>query len=126
MLAEAEGKDPEALLRDGARRVSAAMLEKQGMINLLLIEQVEFSGRHVLQLFDEIFPPLFLFAQKLQQGSDVFKPYPPLLILRAYVGLILSSALFDVILADTPVAGGHQESLDHLMDIFMHGVLEPE
>lgn len=44
-------------------------------------------------------------------------------ILRGYLGLIFSHALVDMLLAETPIAA-EVGTLDKLMDIFLHGVLE--
>ena len=44
-------------------------------------------------------------------------------ILRGYLGLIFSHALVDMLLAETPIAA-EVGTLDELMDIFLHGVLE--
>lgn len=122
LLAEAEGLTAEALLRDGARRLAAVVGPDTRLLNLMFIEQVEFGGRHIPQLFDDLFPLVQAFAQELVRAHGDLRPLPPLAIVRGYFGLIFSHALLELLLADTPIAGD-KEIMDQLMDIFLHGVL---
>jgi AcrR family transcriptional regulator len=122
LLVEAEGRTAEELLRDGARRMAAVLGPDRRLLNLMFIEQVEFGGRHIPQLFDELFPPARAFARKVVQAGRGLRPLPPLAILRGYFGLIFSYAMLELLLADTPIKGDG-EVVDQLMDIFLHGVL---
>jgi AcrR family transcriptional regulator len=122
LLAETEGWTAEELLRDGAHRMTAALGPGTRLLNLVFIEQVEFGGRHIPQLFEELFTPAQAFVQKLVQAGGGLRPFPPLAILRGYLGLIFSHTMLEILLADTPISGD-TEIVDQLMDIFLHGVL---
>ena len=123
LLEKARVQTPEALFRDGARRMVAAARGDKKLLNLLFIEQVEFKGKHVPLLFDALFPKALTYTQQLMRQSAGMKPESPVIIMRAFFGLVFSHILFELILADTPVAGD-EGALDQLMDIFFHGVLE--
>lgn len=123
LLAEVEGRDAENLLREGARRILGVLEKDQSLLRLVFIELVEFDGQHVPALFEHLFPNVQAFVQKLLAMPGKFKPYAPMTLARAYVGMVLSQAMIDLLLRDLPLPeeGG---SLDDIMDIFMHGALQ--
>ena len=122
LLQEAEGRTAEELIRDGAHRMAAAMGENQAVLRLVFVEMVEFDGRHIAQLFDDLFPGAAAFIQRLAQVPGNLRPHSPTAILRGFFGLLFSHVVLEMLLVNTPLGNGEQ-ILDELLDIFLHGVL---
>jgi AcrR family transcriptional regulator len=123
-LQAAQGDTIEALTRDAARRMTAKLDKKPEFLNLIFIELVEFKGKHVTQLFQTFFPPLMEFAQRFEQVDGRLRSDLPLpVMLRSFIGLFFSYAMTELLIGSQLPAEAHVNSLDHFVDIYLHGVL---
>jgi AcrR family transcriptional regulator len=77
--------------------------------NLMLIELVEFKGRHLTELFENIL-------------RDLPSPAP----WRAFLSMVVSYHLTRLLLANTLPPGTQQISPDAFIDLFLHETLKPE
>jgi AcrR family transcriptional regulator len=78
-------------------------------LNLMLIELVEFKGRHLPELFEN-------------NLRDLPSPAP----WRAFLSMVVSYHLTRLLLANTMPPGAQQISPDAFIDIFLIGILKPE
>jgi AcrR family transcriptional regulator len=127
VLQQARGETAEDLLRDGAHHLIEALGRDQRLLRLMFVEMVEFDGVHLGELYQQLFPQITLFMDRLGRARGRVKPYPPMAVVRAYFGLIFSYAMFELTLAGSPAAGD-RATLDRLIDILCYGLLadEPE
>lgn len=77
--------------------------------NLMLIELVEFKGRHLPELFENLL-------------RDLPSPAP----WRAFLSMVVSYHLTRLLLASTLPPGTEQISPDAFIDLFLHETLKPE
>jgi AcrR family transcriptional regulator len=122
VLQAAQGETVEALLRDGAHQLVQALGRDQRFLRLMFVEMVEFDGVHLGELYAQLFPQVALFMERLGRARGRLAPHPPAAVVRAYFGLVFSYAIFEMTLAETPIAGD-PETLDRLVDILCHGLL---
>lgn len=123
-LNAAQGDTAEALLRDAAAQLLAAMGSRPDGLRLLFVEIVEFDGQHFAQLFDELFPQLAQFAQRFAQAGDALRPIPLPTLLRAFVGFFFAYFMTEWLMGDQFAALTSQSALDDFVDIYLHGVLQ--
>jgi AcrR family transcriptional regulator len=117
----AEGATAEDLVRDAARRILATWGEHSDLVRLHSIEQVEFQGQHLPQLFESTVAQITQVAQKSSATRDI----PIDLLVRAFFGLFfayLASEQFTR--AALPIDLG-QNAVDFFADTYLQGLLGP-
>ncbi|MBN1303978.1 MAG: TetR/AcrR family transcriptional regulator [Anaerolineales bacterium] len=121
----AEGEDIEEFTRNAMRLIVEEMGDNPYYVNLMLIEIVEFKGKHGAKLLDELTPKVFPLFEKLVKTRKNFRVTNPALLLRAFFGLILSYFLTEMIIRDSVVSSlMPKNAAEAYMDIFLHGVLK--
>jgi len=124
---EAAGGDSiEAAVRDAAMRLSATLRGRPEFINLMLIEVVEMHGEDLPALFDILLPRLSAAMQRLIAAGSGLRDLPPPVVMRAFVGMFFSYVITEQMLSPEALAAFPPDTLDHFVDIFLHGVLEPD
>jgi AcrR family transcriptional regulator len=123
-LVAAHGDTVEALVRDAATRMIAILEQRQEILNLVLIELVEFDGRHAPQLFEKFFPPLMSFMQRVIQAGGSLRPNPPPIILRAFLGLFFSYFVTERFIGGQLSTELREGAFDHFVDMYLHGIVE--
>jgi AcrR family transcriptional regulator len=122
-LEAARGDTVEALVRDAARGMIDTLDRRPLFLNLIFIEVVEFKSKHVPQLFELFFPQLLGFAQRFQQVQGTLRDLPLPVILRSFIGLFFSYVITDLLIGSQLPAAAKTNSLDHFVDIYLHGIL---
>ena len=64
----------------------------------MLIEIVEFKGRHVPQLFEKVFPLVMPVAQRIAGLEGNRREIPPFVLARAFLGMFFSYYITEMIL----------------------------
>jgi len=100
---------------DFDQKTARILLDQLGQrsesLNLLLIEFVEFQGKHLPELCE---------AGITSQNIPPLKPW------RAFLGMFVSYQITRLLLASTMPTSAQQISPDAFIDIFLHGILKPE
>jgi len=122
-LNAAEGQNIESFVRDAATKVVEVVQVRPDFLNLMFIELVEFNAQHVPDLFDTFFPQALTFVQRFFDGHQELRPIPIPVLLRAFLGLFFSYVITDVLMGDRMPTDMEKSSLDHFVDIFLHGIL---
>lgn len=132
-LVDATGDTSEALLRDGARRLGAAMNAYGDSLPLLFIDVLEFDGRNVASLATEAVPALLTFSERVMdsaQGKHRFRDIRPDVMARAFLGLFISyfmvNRLYGGIFRQFPTLTTDAAVVDDFLEIYLHGVLRSE
>ena len=123
-LQAASGETVEELVRDAATRMIAALGQSQDMVGLMFIEQIEFSGQHIPQMFKTFYPGLKEFVQRLNEVRGPLRPLPLPVVLRAFIGLFYSYYMTERLIAErmSPAHPYHND-FDYFVEIYLHGVL---
>jgi AcrR family transcriptional regulator len=123
-LQSANGETVEDLLSDAAARMIEALGQSQDMIGLILIEQVEFNGKHIAQLIKQYYPGLREFVERLNQVRGPLRPLPKPVLLRAFIGLFISYYMTErLIVEQHPPKHPHHNDFAYFVEIFLHGAL---
>jgi len=122
-LNAAEGQDIESFIRDAARKMVEIVRDRPDFLNLMFIELVEFNAQHVPQMYQTFFPQALAFVQRFFDGRQELRPIPIPVLLRAYLGLFFSYVITDLLLGNLMPAEMEKNTLDHFVDIFLHGIL---
>jgi len=118
------GDSVEELVTDAATRMIAALGQSQDMVGLLLIEQVEFNGKHIAQLLKQYYPGLKEFVERLNLVRGPLRPIPMPVLLRAFIGLFFSYYMTERLIVERqPLKHPHHDDFAYFVQIFLHGVL---
>ncbi len=123
-LQAASGETVEDLVSDAAARLIAALGQSQDMIGLLLIEQVEFNGKHISHMIKQYYPGLKEFVERLNQVRGPLRPLPKPVLLRVFFGLFFSYYMTErLIVKQQPPKHPHHDDFAYFVEVFLHGVL---
>jgi AcrR family transcriptional regulator len=116
--------DMEAFVRQAARAMVAELGKRPDFIKLMLIEMVEFNGRNVPNMLEQVLPQVLPLIGKF--NTQNLRSIPPFVLFRAFLGLFFSFYMTELMLANAPAALMSDNALDHFVEIFLHGVLIPK
>jgi AcrR family transcriptional regulator len=122
-LNAAEGQDIESFVRDAATKVVDVVKDRPDFLNLMFIELVEFNAQHMPELFQTFFPQALTFVQHFLDGHQELRPFPIPVVLRAFLGLFFSYVITEILMGDLMPKDMEKSTLDHFVDIFLHGIL---
>jgi AcrR family transcriptional regulator len=123
LLNSAEGETIEAFARNAAHTLIAELGHHPEFLNLLLIEIVEFKGKHVPLVFEKMLPMILQLVQRLSNLQGNMREIPQLVLARAFLGMFFSYFITETLLNRTAFAEMQTNALDHFVDIFLHGIL---
>jgi AcrR family transcriptional regulator len=122
-LGKARGDSLEAFLSDAALQMQISLGRRPDFLKLMFIELVEFNGRHMPQLFDEIFPQVVGLLPPFLEAAGPLRPIPLPVVFRAFLGLFFSYFITELLLTDKMKESFPPDTLSQFVDIFMHGIL---
>jgi AcrR family transcriptional regulator len=125
-IQQATGENVEGILSDAMRRMVSALESRPEFLKLVFIEIVELNGMHANQLFIILFPQLQHIAERIyDQHHSRLRSIPLSIFIRSFIGLFFSYFLTELLFARLAPADFNQNAVDHLLDIYLHGVLKP-
>ncbi len=122
-LKDAPADTIEQFISEAARRLVVALERRPGFLNLIFIELVEFEGKQMPVVFDSVLPDLEEILQRFQAASSALRPIPVPILLRAFIGLFFSYAITEMTLGPLDIPDFRENTLESLVDIYLHGVL---
>lgn len=123
-LGEVEGETAEELIRSATHGIVGQMESHPKLLNLFFIEMIELEGRHLPALITLFAPSVFTFLQKVYRHAGNLRPESPILLFRGFVGVILGYWFTHHLLPPQLANFGAIGTLDDLITIYLHGVLQ--
>ncbi|MBX3037563.1 MAG: TetR/AcrR family transcriptional regulator [Anaerolineales bacterium] len=126
-IIEAEGETVEEFLHNAAQIVMKELKSQPYYIKLMLIEIVEFNGKHGSMLIKEIAPKALPIFEKIVKSRKNLRVTNPALLLRSFIGMILSYMITDIIISNSILQKlMPKNAMENYVDIYLHGILKPE
>ncbi|GAB4466117.1 MAG: TetR/AcrR family transcriptional regulator [Anaerolineales bacterium] len=126
LVMEAPGETAEEFLRNAFKVTVTELGSNPIYIKLMLIEMVEFNGRHGAVMLKEIAPkvlPVFEQMVKVRKGLRISNPA---MFLRSFFGMIISYFITEMVISNSVIGKlMPKDSADAYVDIFLHGILKP-
>ena len=123
----AEGDTVEEFLHNVAQIVMKELKSQPYYIKLMLIEIVEFNGKHGATLIKEITPKALPIFEKIVKSRKNLRVTNPALLLRSFIGMLLSFMITDIIISNSILQKLMPKNvMDNYVDIYLHGILKPE
>lgn len=123
-LENVEGETIEAFLTNAAQQFLSALTERPTLLNIFMIELLEFEGAHLPELFTVLWPKVQLFTERLVTLDTRLRPLPPLTVVRLFLGTVVGFYITGGILSKLPLPQGQQiGTVDDLVTVLLHGLL---
>jgi AcrR family transcriptional regulator len=125
ILLAATGETTEEFIRSAGGTLVRELEQRPDTLKLMFIEIVEFNGQNMPLLFDAMFPQLEPLTQRFQFSADSLRNVPPLVMVRAFIGLFFSYFITDYLIGSNMPAQMQTDAFDYFVDIYLHGILTP-
>jgi len=121
----AEGDTAEELIRNAARALVTELGSRPELLKLIFIELVEFDGKHISGLINEIAPRIFPMFEKMVQIRKNVRKIPLPVLVRSFLGMFFAFYMTELLIKDSVVGKlMPKNSFDLFVDIYLHGVIK--
>ena len=121
----AEGEDLEKFFRNAFHIIITEFGERPEFVNLMLIELVEFKGKHGSVILREILPKILPVFEKVIKSRKNLRVKNPALLMRSFIGMVVSYLITQMIISNSVMSKLlPSSSEDAYVDIFLHGILK--
>ena len=124
VLAATPGSSMDEFLNNTVAAIAVELNQHPDFLKLVFIELSEFKGRHAPHLFQTIFPLFAPLFQRFNGAGGQLRDLPSEAIGLAFMGLLFSYYL--TCSAGIHNTAAHPITPEHFIDIFLHGILNPE
>ncbi len=118
----AEGDDIETFVHNTGRAIVGELSENSDYVNLLFIEILEFRGKHMADIFQDIFPQVLPLLGRFQ--TENVRSIPPMMLMRIFIGTFIAYYLTELSFGESVMPNMQEEAMEHFVDVFLHGVLK--
>lgn len=125
ILQNTPGESMEHLAQNAASTMMAELGKRPGFIKLGFIELSEFKGKHISTIFQIIFPEIYPLFQRLQEQESELRDIPLQIIFLSFLGTFFSYFMITNLVIPTGGIEPEDVGLEQFIDIFLHGVLDP-
>ena len=121
----AEGNNLGEFFKNAFHLIISELGERPEFVNLMLIELVEFKGKHGAVLLREIAPKMLpVFERVIKSRKDLRVSSPPLLM-RSFIGMVVSYLITEMIISNSVMSKLMPKNTEAAyIDIFLHGILK--
>ncbi len=127
LVLEAKGDNVEEFLKNAMRVAMTELGKEPYYIKLMMIELVEFNGKHGAALIKEIGPKVLPVFEQIIKARKNLRVTNPAMLMRIFFGMVLSYFMTDMIMSNSMVGKLMPKNpMDVYADAILHGVLKPE
>jgi AcrR family transcriptional regulator len=126
LLQNAEGDTIAEFLDHAADSLIKELGERKDLLNLMFIELVEFKATHLIDIFNAIQPEFVKLAIVFNQKTGKLRSIPAPILARSFAGLFISYYVTGRFMPEPLLRSMGNDSLKTFVDIYLHGILEPE
>ena len=125
LVLEAQGENVEDLLKNAMQTAITEFGREPYYIKLMMIELVEFNGKHGALLLKEIAPKVLPVFEKIVKTRKNLRVTNPAMLMRIFFGMVLSYFMTDMIMSNSMVGVLMPKNpMDIYVDVILHGVLK--
>ena len=122
-----EAENLEEFLRSAMRIVIKELGSEPYYMKLLLVELIEFNGRHGASLLKLIVPEILPVFERLIKSRKNLRVTNPAMLMRSFFGMVLSYFLTGMLISDSIIEKLMPKNpADIYIDIFLQGILKSE
>lgn len=121
----AEGETLEEFFKNAFNIIISELGGHPEFLNLMLIELVEFKGKHGSMMLREIAPKVLPIFERVIKSRKDLRVTNPALLMRSFIGTVVSYLITEMIIANSVISKLlPKNNRDAYVDIFLHGILK--
>lgn len=121
----AEGVRLEEFFKNAFHIIISEMSERPEFVNLMLIELVEFKGKHGAVMLREIAPKVLPIFERVIKSRKDLRMTNPAVLMRSFIGMVVSYLITDMVIANSVISKLMPKNVsDAYVDIYLHGILK--
>ena len=121
----AKGETVDDFFKNAFHIIISELGKRPEFINLMLIELVEFKGKHGSVILKEIAPKILPVFERVIKARKNLRVTTPAVLLRSFIGLVISYLLTDMVIANSVIGRLMPKNIsDAYVDIYLHGILK--
>jgi AcrR family transcriptional regulator len=125
LVLEAEGETSEDFLRNAFTIVVSELKKEPIFIQIMLVELVEFKGKHGAGMLKEIAPKVLPVFEKMLKVRKGLRISNPAIFLRSFFGMIISYFITEMVTANSVLSKlMPKDAAEVYLDIYLHGILK--
>jgi AcrR family transcriptional regulator len=125
ILDTSEGENLEGFLKNAMDVILRELGSEPHYMKLMLIELVEFNGKHGASLLKVLAPEVLPVFEKLVRSRKDLRITNPAILMRSFIGMILSYFITGMLISDSMVEKLMPKNpADTYVDIMLHGILK--
>jgi AcrR family transcriptional regulator len=124
LVLEAQGNTADEFLRSAFKIAVTELGKDPAYMKIMLIEMVEFNGKHGAAMLKEIAPKVLpVFEQTLKVRKEL-RVSNPAMFLRSFFGMIISYFITEMITTNSVLSNlMPKDAMEIYIDIYLHGIL---
>jgi AcrR family transcriptional regulator len=124
-ILEAEGENLEDFFKNAFHIIISELGARPEFVNLMLIELVEFKGKHGAIMLREIAPKILPIFERVIKGRKGLRVTNPAVLMRSFIGSIVSFLITEMVISNSVISKLMPKNVpDAYVDIFLHGILK--
>jgi AcrR family transcriptional regulator len=127
IILAAEGETTEQFLHNAVTVTMKELKSQPFYIKLMLIEFVEFNGKHGAAMLKQIAPKVLPVFERMVKARKDLRITNPAVLMRSFFGMILSYFVTEMIISNSIVSRLlPKNSTEAYVDVFLYGILKSE
>jgi AcrR family transcriptional regulator len=124
-ILEAEGDTLDEFFKHAFHLIISELGERPEFVNLMLIELVEFKGKHGSVMLREIAPKMLPVFERVIKSRKDLRVTNPAMLMRSFIGMVLSYLLTEMVISNSVISKLMPKNTEAAyVDIFLHGILK--
>ena len=125
LVLEAQGETAEDFLRNAFKIAVTELSNEPAYIKIMLIEMVEFGGKHGAPMLKEIAPKVLPVFEQMLKVRKELRISNPAMFLRSFFGMIISYFITEMVTANSVISRlMPKDAADVYIDTYLHGILQ--
>ena len=124
-IVAAAGNTLEDFFKNAFGLIISELKQRPEFINLMLIELVEFKGKHGSVMLREIAPKILPIFERVIKGRKGLRVTNPAVLMRSFIGSVVSYLITDMVISNSIMSKLMPKNVsDTYVDIYLHGILK--
>ena len=121
----AEGETLEEFFKNAFHIIISELGGHPEFVNLMLIELVEFKGKHGSLMLREVAPKILPIFERVSKSRKDLRVTTPALLMRSFIGMVVSYLITEMVISNSIISKLlPKNSKDAYVDIYLHGILK--
>lgn len=121
----AEGETLEDFFKNAFHIIISELGARPEFVNLMLIELVEFKGKHGSVMLREIAPKILPIFERVIKARKDLRITIPAVLMRSFIGMVVSYLITEMVISNSIMSKLMPKNTEDIyVDIFLHGILK--